>query len=245
MLRIRNVLHTHRLNHRLTIANVGLAGTVDVRTAELGHARLEILQRLAAAGEFRDDATGEHAARVGRRAADLSKALHQSRTEVELIRHAATLHDIGKIGIPDAVLLKPDKLTDAEYELMKEHTTIGADLLAGSESPLLQLAEEIALTHHERWDGGGYPRGLSGKDIPISGRIVAVADAFDAMTQKRPYREAGELDDAIAEIDAQSGRQFDPGVVDAFALTIGAIVRSTERERQNGMSLNGAPLAML
>jgi putative two-component system response regulator len=238
MLRIHHVLHTHVLQRRLTAAKTELEGTVEERTAELGHARLEILQRLAAAGEFRDDATGEHAARVGRRAAHLARTMRRPDAEVELIRHAGTLHDIGKIAIADEILLKPDKLTDAEYALMKTHTTAGADLLAGSDSPLLQMAERIARSHHERWDGDGYPNGLAGKDIPIEARIVAVADVFDALTQDRPYRDAWVLDKAIKEIEAQRGRQFDPDVVDAFSRTIGALVRPNEGEGDVGT--NGA-----
>ena len=226
MLRIRNLLHTSFLHRRLASANRALETIVEERTSELGEARHEVLERLAMAGEFRDDVTGQHAARVGLRSAQLARTLSQPAREVELIKHAAKLHDIGKIAVRDAVLLKPGKLSDAEYTEMKLHTTVGADLLAASESPLLQLAEEIARSHHERWDGGGYPEGLAGEEIPLSGRIVAVADVFDALTQDRPYRDAWSLDDAIEEIESQSGRHFDPTVVNAFTATIGPLVRS-------------------
>ena len=136
---------------------------------------------------------------------------------MELIRRAAPLHDIGKIGISDLILLKPGKLTDREFELVKTHTTIGAEILAGSQSPLLRLAQEIALTHHERWDGRGYPRGLAGDSTPLAGRIAAVADVFDALTHERPYKEAWPLETAVREILIQADRQFDPDVVEAFS----------------------------
>ena len=229
MLRIRNVLQTHFLRQGLAAANRELEFVVEERTTELGEARLEILERLAAAGEYRDDATGEHASRVGYRSAQLARTLRRPEREIELLRHAATLHDIGKVGIPDEILLKPGELDEGEYAEMQHHAALGAELLAGSESPLLQMAEEVALTHHERWDGRGYPNGLAGEEIPWSGRIVALADVFDALTHDRPYRPAWALDKAISKIESERGRHFDPRVVDAFADTIGALVRSTTR----------------
>ena len=138
---------------------------------------------------------------------------------MSLIRRAAPLHDVGKIGIPDSILLKLGKLTAAEFELVKTHTAIGARILSGSRFALLRLAEEIAFSHHERWDGSGYA-GLAGDPIPLAGRIVAVADVFDALTQKRPYKPAWPVDEAIAEIERQRGRQFDPSIVDAFLRVI-------------------------
>jgi putative two-component system response regulator len=137
-------------------------------------------------------------------------------TDVELIRRAAPLHDVGKIGISDLILLKPAKLTDDEFELMKSHTTIGQKILSGSAFSLLQLAAEISLTHHERWDGTGYPRGLEVDEIPLAGRIVAIADVFDALTHERPYKAAWSVADAMEEIKRQAGRQFDPHLVDIF-----------------------------
>lgn len=185
------------------------------RTQELEFAQLEIVSRLALAAEFRDDATGEHTYRVGRNAALIAQQLGWPPNEVEILRLAARLHDVGKIGIPDAILLKHDRLTPEEYEIVKEHTTIGARILSGGRSRLLQLAEEIALTHHEYYDGSGYPKGLAGEEIPISGRIVAVADVLDALTHERPYKRAWSVGEALAEIKRQSGRQFDPVVVEA------------------------------
>lgn len=215
-LRIRNLLETRRLHLALRKHNETLEERVRERTRELEEARLEALERLARAAEFRDDTTGQHTQRVGRLSARLAATLGLELSMVELVRRAAPLHDLGKIGIPDAVLLKAGSLTPAEFELMKTHTTIGASILSGSGVALLQVAEEIALSHHERWDGGGYPLGLRGTEIPLSGRIVAVADVFDSLTHERPYKRHWPRARAIAEIQGQRGAQFDPDVVDAF-----------------------------
>lgn len=197
-------LRTEILEHR-----------VKARTADLEEAQLEILERLALAAEFRDDETGQHTQRVGRTAAILARALNLPSEQVKLIQGGAPLHDMGKLGIPDEILRKPGKLTAQEFEIMKTHTTIGAQILSGSRFPILQMAEEIALTHHERWDGTGYA-GLAGERIPLSGRIVALADVFDALTNDRVYRKAMPLEEALAEIELQRGRHFDPEIVDAF-----------------------------
>jgi putative two-component system response regulator len=216
-LRIRNLLQTRFLYKEVQHQKEVLEDKVRERTADLERAQLEALERLALAAEFRDDETGQHTQRVGVRSAMLAKAMGLSPDLVEQIRRAAPLHDVGKIGIPDAILRKPGKLTPEEFELMKTHTTIGARILSGSGSPLLQMAEEIALTHHERWDGTGYS-GLSGERIPLSGRIVALADVFDALTNDRIYRQAVPLEEALAEIERQRERHFDPRMVDAFLL---------------------------
>ena len=217
LLRVRNLLQVQQLQDRLQEQNANLELEVAERTRDLEQARLEILERLALAAEYRDDSTQEHAWRIGRISALLAHGLGLPDSEVELIRRAAPLHDIGKIGIPDAILLKPGKLGDDEFEVIKTHTRIGAEILAGSQSPLLRLAQRIALTHHERWDGRGYPAGLFGEKIPLAGRIVAVADVFDALTHERPYKQAWPVEKAVAEIVGQAGRQFDPDVVDAFS----------------------------
>jgi putative two-component system response regulator len=216
-LRIRNLLQTRFLYKEVQHQKEVLEDKVRERTADLERAQLEALERLALAAEFRDDETGQHTQRVGVRSAMLAKAMGLSPDLVEQIRRAAPLHDVGKIGIPDAILRKPGKLTPEEFELMKTHTTIGAKILSGSGSPLLQMAEEIALTHHERWDGTGYS-GLAGERIPLSGRIVALADVFDALTNDRIYRQAVPLEEALAEIERQRERHFDPRMVDAFLL---------------------------
>ena len=204
---------------------------VRERTWELEEAQIEILERLALAAEYRDDDTGAHTQRVGRLSAMLGRALGMSDVDVELIRRAAPLHDVGKIGIPDAILLKPGPLTDEEYEVMKTHTVIGARILSGNTSPHLQLAEEIALTHHERWNGTGYA-GLGGEDIPLPGRIVAVVDVFDALTHDRPYKEAAPVPLALEEIRRQSGRHFDPPIAAAFV----ELVASSELGESDAVS---------
>jgi putative two-component system response regulator len=216
LLRVRNLLQTQQLQARLAEHNTNLEAEVVERTRDLDLARLEMLERLALAAEYRDDDTQEHAWRIGRTSALLATEVGVPLPQVELIRRAAPLHDVGKIGISDLILRKPAKLTDEEFEVVKSHPTIGAEILAGSQSPLLRLAQTIALTHHERWDGRGYPGGLLGSDTPIEGRIVAVADVFDALTHERSYKEAWPLDKAVAEIRVQAGHQFDPELVDAF-----------------------------
>jgi putative two-component system response regulator len=183
---------------------------------QLADAQLEILERLALAAEYRDDDTGAHTRRVGESAAAIATALGLPQDEVELIRRAAPLHDVGKIAVPDAILRKPGRLTPEEFDQIKEHTVKGAAMLSGRAFPLLDLAQQIALTHHERWDGQGYPNGLAGDHIPLPGRIVAVADVFDALTHDRVYKEAWPAEEALHEIQTQAGRQFDPDVVEAF-----------------------------
>jgi putative two-component system response regulator len=215
-LRIRNQLCTRLLHERIRRQNAVLDQRVRERTRDLSLAHEEILSRLARAAEFRDDDTGLHTQRVGQIAERVASALGLESAEVGLIGKAAPLHDLGKIGIPDAILLKPGKLTPEEYDRMKAHTLIGARILDGTEVPLLRMARTIALTHHERWAGGGYPHGLAAEAIPIAGRIVAVADVFDALTHERPYKEAWPIEKAREEIAAQSGHQFDPAVAEAF-----------------------------
>jgi PAS domain S-box-containing protein len=193
-----------------------LEAAVLERTRELEDARLETLQRLALAAEYRDDDTYQHTERVAGTVALLGERLGLPETDVALLRQAAPLHDVGKLGISDSILLKPGKLTVAEFEQVKAHTTAGATILSGSRSDVLQLAEQIALSHHEWWDGNGYPARLRGDAIPLCGRLVAVADVFDALTHSRPYKEAWSVEDAVAEIVSLRGRQFDPAVVDAF-----------------------------
>lgn len=184
--------------------------------SDLETARLEVLEMLARATEFRDDDTHEHTERVGTLAACLGAAVGLDHEQVARLRLAAPLHDVGKIGIPDSILLKPGRLTPDERRQMQQHTTFGSQMLSGSPSPVLQMAQEIALSHHERWDGEGYPLGLSASAIPLPARIVAVADVFDALTHDRPYKSAWNVEQAVSEIARQSGRQFDPQVVDAF-----------------------------
>ncbi|HEY4916720.1 MAG TPA: HD domain-containing phosphohydrolase [Solirubrobacteraceae bacterium] len=188
---------------------------------ELQAARLEDLAHLALAAECRDDGTHQHTERVATLAELIARELGMSAQLSETLRLAAPLHDIGKLGIPDQILLKAGGLSDDEQAEMKTHTTIGARILGASEYPVLGMAREIALTHHERWDGDGYPAGLRASAIPIAGRIVAVADVFDAITHARPYKEALPVEHAIAEITRASGTQFDAQVVEAFMVRVG------------------------
>jgi putative two-component system response regulator len=216
LLRIRNLLEARFLYLELQQQNDVLDEKVRRRTAELEEAQLEILERLALAAEFRDDATQEHTQRVGALSSRLARRMGLPETLVELIRRAAPLHDLGKIAVPDSILLKLGRLTAEELDTIRSHTVVGARILSGSRHPLLQLAEQIARTHHEHWDGNGYSPGVAGEDIPIAARIVAVADVFDALTHARPYKRAWPLEEAVAEILSQKGRQFDPQVVEAF-----------------------------
>ena len=216
LLRVRNLLQTRRLHLQLKAHNLSLEKQVQGRTLQFAEAQVEMLQRLALAAEYRDDATGQHTQRVGAICAVLAGAMGQSEHQVELIRMAAPLHDIGKIGIPDQVLLKAGRLTPEEFNVMKAHTIIGGEILSDSQLPILQLARQIALSHHERWDGMGYPKGIARETIPLPGRIAAVADVFDALVHARPYKAAWSFEDAIAAIRQESARHFDPEVVQAF-----------------------------
>ncbi|MFC5599731.1 HD domain-containing phosphohydrolase [Deinococcus cellulosilyticus] len=198
------------------IRNEELEMLVQERTAELESAYLEMLERLAVAAEFRDSDTGEHTVRVGERAAEVARELGMPEEKVRILRLAARLHDVGKIAISDTILHKPGKLTEDEYLTMKAHTLAGARMLSEARSELIRMAEQIALTHHEKWDGTGYPHGLQGEAIPLEGRIVAVVDVLDALTSTRPYKRAWTLQEALHEIEIQAGQHFDPQVVQAL-----------------------------
>lgn len=215
-LRIHNLLVPRFMHLELQESNRLLESRVRDRTHDLEQAQLEMLQRLARASEFRDDETGQHTRRVGRSAALLARCHGLTDEFTDLIAKAAELHDVGKIGVPDGILLKKGKLSDVEFEMMKAHTHIGAEILEGGKTALIQLAREIAAAHHEKWDGSGYPHGLRGEAIPISARIVAIADFFDALTHDRPYRKAWAIDRTLQEISSQSGKHFDPNLVSCF-----------------------------
>jgi len=188
----------------------------------------ETLFLLGRISDYKDENTGAHLTRIGSFSALFSKLLGQSEAEVELMRASAPLHDIGKIGIPEAVLLKPGKLTPEEFEIIKQHTTLGYELLRDCESRYLAVGAEIALAHHERWDGTGYPRGLRGEEIPLGGRIVSIVDVFDALTSERPYKAAWTREKALEYIVAQGGGQFDPGLVKVFSTDFAQFVRDAE-----------------
>ncbi len=222
LLRIRNLLETRFLHLEIQGQKQVLEDRVRERTGELEHARLETLERLARAAEYRDYDTGLHAQRVGDVAAMVARELGVEEAEAVLVQQAAPLHDIGKIGISDSILLKPDRLTPAEFEVMKAHAAIGAGMLAGSQSPVLRLAEAIARYHHERWDGRGYA-GVKGRAIPLVARVVTVVDVFDALTHSRPYRPRWPVEQALTYIREGSGAAFDPEVVKAFLGVVPAI----------------------
>jgi putative two-component system response regulator len=216
LMRVRNLLDA-QLGHRLQYEQKDvLEQMVRLRTEELNRTRLQVVQRLGRAAEYRDNETGNHIIRVSQISALLAKKLGWSDEASELMLHASPMHDIGKIGIPDHILLKPGRFEPAEREIINTHTTIGGKLLDGDDSPLLKLAREIALSHHEKWDGSGYPNGLAGEAIPQSGRIVAVADVFDALTSARPYKKAWTVEDATKFVRDNAGSHFDTAVVDCF-----------------------------
>ena len=216
-LRLRALLDRTALERRARDLESALAAQTVARRRDLDTARIEMLRRLALAAEYRDDNTREHTERVAALAARLGRRLGLSELALTHIRDAAPLHDLGKIAIPDSILLKPGRLSAAEFEVVKTHAEAGARVLAEADSELLEVAENIARSHHERWDGTGYPDGLAGADIPLVGRLVHVADVFDILVHERPYKDAFSVEDAAEEIQGGAGTQFDPEVVEAFA----------------------------
>ena len=196
--------------------NLILENKVTLRTKELNDTRLKIIHRLGRAAEFKDNETGLHVIRMSHYAKLIASALKYDKQWSELIFNAAPMHDIGKIGIPDHILLKSGKLNDDEWELMRKHPQFGADIIGDHDSDILKMSKEIALTHHEKWDGSGYPKGLKGTDIPLSSRIIAIADVFDALTTKRPYKNAWSVEDAVEHINENAGTHFDPDLVLLF-----------------------------
>lgn len=216
--RIGNMATLRRGQRLLADRAALLAAEVAAATATIVEREQETIFRLSRAAEYRDPETGSHILRMAHYSRLIAASLGLGGEEQQLIFEAAPMHDIGKVGIPDMILLKPGRLTPEEFEVMKNHATIGHEILHGSSSPKLKAAAAIALAHHEKWDGSGYPRGLAGKDIPLHGRIVAVADVFDALTSERPYKKAWELDKAADFLRGQSNSHFDPACVDAFFL---------------------------
>ncbi len=221
--RVRNLLDAHMAHLMVHEQKDVLDELVRQRTDELRQTRLQIVHRLGRAAEYRDNETGYHIMRMSQISELLARKLGWSDAECELMLNASPMHDIGKIGIADDILLKPGKLDAAQWEIMKTHTVIGAELLEGDDSALLKLARTIALTHHERWDGSGYPAGLTGEDIPQSGRIVAVADVFDALTSSRPYKRPWPVDEAVSYIREHAGTHFEPAVVTQFEASLAEI----------------------
>jgi putative two-component system response regulator len=243
--RVRNVLSVKRYHDHLRTYAEELENQVARRTSELEASRLEVIHCLARAAEYRDNETGQHVIRVARYVGIIARQMGLDDNLVRLLEQAAPLHDMGKIGIPDSILLKPGKLTDDERAIMQRHCVYGSKIagnLSGTDwktferhsgnggrdietSPILKLAASISLTHHEKWDGSGYPMGLAGEDIPIEGRITAVADVFDALCSKRPYKPSFPLDKCLTIMEEGRGRHFDPKVLDAFFAARAEIIR--------------------
>ncbi len=234
--RAENIIEARLLHNEMRLRNDLLNKNIEERTKQLQDCRLEVIYRLGQASEFRDNETGMHIIRMSRLSARLAKAMNFSDKKCELILNASPMHDVGKIGIPDNILLKPGKLTPQEWVIMKTHPDIGAEILSGSESELLKLAESIALTHQERWNGSGYPKGLKGEEIPIEGRLVALCDVFDALTSERPYKRAYSVEESMAIIEKSRGKDFDPKLVDIFKENLSDmvnIIRNFSDERAN------------
>jgi putative two-component system response regulator len=216
LMRIRNLLEASLLNKAMLQQNESLEKIVRLRTRELKETQFDVVHRLARAAEYRDNETGSHIVRMSHYAAILGRACGMTEDECDILFHATPMHDVGKLGIPDRILLKPGKLTSEEFEIMKQHTVIGANLLSGSHSEVLKMGEVIALTHHERWDGAGYPNRIAGEDIPLIGRICALADVFDALSSRRCYKDPWPLEKTLNEIRSHAGKQFDPHLVSLF-----------------------------
>lgn len=228
LIRIKNILEIRVLHNDIRENNRKLLNKVEERTKELQDLQVELINRLARAAEFRDSETGNHITRMSKYTYELGKAYGLPENDCELIYHASTLHDIGKIGIPDEILLTPAKLNPDEWEKMKTHTVKGAQILSGSTAEMLKLAEQISLYHHEKWDGSGYPFGLKGQEIPLVGRITAICDVFDALVSERPYKKAWQSVEAVAEIERGRGSHFDPYLVDHFLRIVPVINEITE-----------------
>ncbi|MEW9796622.1 response regulator [Alteromonas sp. CYL-A6] len=204
-----------------------------VQSDELKRTRLQVVQRLGRASEYKDNETGMHVLRMSHYSRILALGYGFSEEQAEILLHAAPMHDIGKIGIPDSIMLKPGKLTDDEFAVMKTHPQIGAEIIGECDSDLLVIAKSVALTHHEKWDGSGYPNGLAGEDIPIEGRIVAVADVFDALTSKRPYKEAWSVEKTMEFMRSQRGKHFEPRLIDLLDAHLDEILEIKARWQED------------
>jgi len=238
---VNSLLKVKAYNEHMRHHQAELEAEVARRTGELRQAltslkvaSLDTIYRLSQAAEYKDRDTGNHIHRVSRYAGAIARSLGLGREFAELIKYAAPMHDIGKVGIPDHILQKPGRLNANEWDVMKKHTLIGGRILSGSAAPVIQTAQTIALTHHEKWDGSGYPEGLKGVDIPLAGRITAIADAFDALTSPRCYRGAHSVEQALDIIRNECGSHFDPDIVDAFLKIDAEIVSIREEGRDKG-----------
>jgi len=219
-------VHTHLA---LYDQNRELERKVTERTVQLHETRLKIVQKLGRAGEYKDNETGMHVVRMSNYSRLMAEALDYNDAWSDLVFNAAPMHDIGKIGIPDHILLKPGKLDGEEWEEMKRHAQYGAEIIGDEDNELLRTAAEVAITHHEKWDGSGYPNGLKGDSIPLAGRIVAIADVFDALTSERPYKKAWTVEDAMDLIRTEAGRHFDPQLVPKFESLLPEVLKIKAR----------------
>ena len=232
----------HRIKTHLALydQNRGLETQVQERTVELEQTRLQVIHRLGRASEYRDNETGMHVIRMSHYAYSIGLAAGLSRDEAALLLNAAPMHDVGKIGIPDSILIKPAKLMPDEWALMRRHCEFGASIIGDYAHPLFQSSRSIALTHHEKWNGEGYPNGLKGEQIPLFGRIVALADVFDALTNKRPYKEAWSVEASLAWISSQRGEHFDPELTDLFLSIVPDIMKFMEKYAEDQGPMVGA-----
>ncbi len=242
--RVCSLIKVKEYNDHMRDYQKKLEEKVSERTSQLREAlkkvkevSLDTIYRLSRAAEYRDEDTGAHILRMSNYASAIARRMGLGEERVEAVLYAAPMHDVGKIGIPDRILLKPGKLEAKEWEIMKQHTTIGGRILKGSRSGFLKMAEVIALTHHERWDGSGYPDNLKGQDIPIEGRIVAVADVFDALISRRPYKEPFSLEKSFQIIEQNRGTHFDSDVGDSFFAIKDEILSIKEQYKDRGKSL--------
>jgi len=227
--RVRNLLDVHMAQKYMRHQNEILENKVQERTRDIYNTRLQVVRCLGRAAEYRDEETGLHVIRMSKIASIMAKAAGMSDEQCDLMLNAASLHDIGKIGIPDSILLKPEKLDAAEWTIMKTHTTIGAEILSKDGSELMKMAHDVALTHHEKWNGTGYPNGLKGEKIPLVGRLTALADVFDALTSQRPYKEEWTVEKSVALIQSESGQHFDPALVTLFHQNLPEIIKIKEQ----------------
>ena len=227
--RVHNLLSIEMANKYMRVQNKILEKKVAERTAELHDTRLQVVRRLGLAAEYRDNETGLHIIRMSKIAVVIAKAAGMDDEQCDLLLNAAPMHDIGKIGIADHILLKPGKFEPEEWQEMQKHAQIGADILSGDDSELMRMAHEIALTHHEKWNGKGYPNALKGEDIPLVGRITAIADVFDALTSVRPYKKAWTVEDAVNLIKEESGQHFEPRLVDCMLENLDQIIQIKDK----------------
>ncbi len=232
--RINNIVEVRLLHVASRNENRGLEQRVEAATREVRQSRMDVIHRLSRAAEYRDNETGMHVIRMSKYSEALARALGMTHRECKLIYHASPMHDVGKIGIPDSILLKPGKLTKEEWKIMKTHSEIGARILSGSDSELMQKAEVIARNHHENWQGTGYPNRIKGEDIPLEARIVTLCDVFDALTSERPYKKAWLVTRAVRELKNKSGVLFDPKLVQVFESILPKIIDISQKFSDKG-----------